>query len=128
MYALDQKLKYVAPIQDLPAAIQGKKLDLHGFTLVEANKVVEKFINENSDISSIIDAPIGTNRFGNFIDNCSNIKSFIGIDFSDDMLNYSKIKNNNKLKLKKKDIINEKCDDKADLVLAMFSIDPKNFV
>ena len=78
---------------------------------------VEKFINENSDISSIIDAPIGTNRFGNFIDNCSNIKSFIGIDFSDDMLNYSKIKNNNKLKLKKKDIINEKCDDKADLVL-----------
>ena len=63
---------------------------------------VEKFIKENSDISSIIDAPIGTNRFGNFIDNCSNIKSFIGIDFSDDMLNYSKIKNNKKLKLKKK--------------------------
>lgn len=78
---------------------------------------VEKFIKENSDISSIIDAPIGTNRFGNFIDNCSNITSFIGMDFSDDMLNYSKTKNNKKLNLKKKDLINEKCDDEADLVL-----------
>ncbi len=78
---------------------------------------VEKFIKEKSDISSIIDAPIGTNRFGSLIDNCSNITSFIGMDFSDDMLNYSKTKNNKKLNLKKKDLINEKCDDEADLVL-----------
>ena len=41
----------------------------------------------------------------------------VGADFSDDMLNYSKTKNNKKLNLKKKDLINEKCDDEADLVL-----------
>lgn len=78
---------------------------------------VENFIKKNSDINSIIDAPIGTNRFGEIIDNCSNITSFVGLDFSDDMLNFSKTKNNKKLNLKKKDLINEKCDDEADLVL-----------
>jgi len=78
---------------------------------------VENFIKKNSDISSIIDAPIGTNRFGEIIDNCSNITSFVGLDFSDDMLNFSKSKKNKKLILKKKDLINEKSNYKADLIL-----------
>ena len=78
---------------------------------------VEKFIKENLDISSIIDAPIGTNRFGNFIDNCSHVNSLMGIDFSDDMLKFSNSKKTKKLTLKKIDLIHQKIEQKADLVL-----------
>ena len=80
---------------------------------------VENFLRKNLDVTSVIDVPIGTNRFGKIIDQCPNIQSFIGIDLSDDMLNFAKLKNDKKLVLKKKDIINEKCEDRADLIIIL---------
>ena len=80
-------------------------------------RFVEEYIENNLNISSIIDSPIGTNRFGKIIDKCSHIKSLIGIDYSSDMLNFAKSKKTGKLILNKIDIINNKCYFNADLIL-----------
>lgn len=80
-------------------------------------KFVENFIKNHDDIESIIDAPIGTNRFNEIINESNNILNFIGLDLSTDMLSKSESKKNKKLKLLKYDLINQRCTLSADLVL-----------
>ncbi len=78
---------------------------------------VELFLKKNQDIYSILDAPIGTNRFGKIIDKLNNIKIFHGLDLSDDMLLQSKKKNTKKLYIKKHNIINQKIELNFDILI-----------
>lgn len=78
---------------------------------------VELFLKKNQDIFSILDAPIGTNRFGKIIDKLNYIKIFHGLDLSDDMLLQSKKKNTKKLYIKKHNIINQKIELNFDLLI-----------
>ena len=78
---------------------------------------VEEFIHKHLDIDSVIDAPLGTNRFGKVIDNCNHITKFIGLDLSTDMLTFADNKKTKKLSLEQHDLIKEKCEKKGDLVL-----------
>jgi len=80
-------------------------------------KVVENFIKSKQDISSIADAPLGTNRFGDLIDQQKNIKKFYGYEYSDDMIKFATSKSNKKLSVIKHDLINHCIKNSVDALL-----------
>lgn len=78
---------------------------------------VEQFLSSQKDIEIVADAPLGTNRFGNVIDNLNHIKKFFGFEFSSDMINSAKNKQSKKLQIFKHDLINESLQKKIDCLL-----------
>lgn len=49
-------------------------------------KFIVDFLRNNTDIKKIIDAPLGTNRFNDVIDECDHIEICWGLELSKDML------------------------------------------
>jgi len=81
----------------------------------------QQFIEDciaRSDVQTVIDAPLGTNRFSETIEGCDNVTTCIGLELSDDMLEQS-CKNNKSTKLEiLKFDITETFEHRADLVIS----------
>lgn len=82
-------------------------------------KVVEDFISNNKNISTVIDAPLGTNRYGIFLENQTHVKKVFGYEFSDDMIKEAQKTISSKLKIYKHDLINNPIKEMADLSIIM---------
>jgi len=79
--------------------------------------IVEKFIKNNSDITTIIDAPLGTNRFSNVFETTPHVKSVYGYELSDDMIAEAKREISTKLEIFKWDLVNDDINKSADLTI-----------
>lgn len=67
---------------------------------------VENFISQTPDVEIIIDAPLGTNRFMDVIEQTVHVKKCFGLELSDDMITESKTKVvGNKMTIKKHDMM-----------------------
>jgi hypothetical protein len=78
---------------------------------------VEQFINKNPQISSVSDAPLGTNRFSDVIENADNIKVFCGYELSEDMIKEAKKNKGEKLEIFKHNLIDQNIEKSSDLTL-----------
>lgn len=81
--------------------------------------VVEDFILHNNDVNTVIDAPLGTNRYGLFLEKCPHVKKVYGYEYSDDMIIEAKKTVSTKLEIFKHDLINEQIQERADLSIIM---------
>lgn len=86
---------------------------------IKEQKVVEDFISKNKDIATVIDAPLGTNRYGLFFEKCSHVENVYGYEYSDDMIAEAEKTISTKLKIYKHDLVNEIIKEKADLSIIM---------
>ena len=73
----------------------------------EQNYVREMLSDYKSDSYSVIDAPIGTNRFSDILKSQSNIDKVYGFDYSQDMLDISSKKNMKNIHLQRLDLLTE---------------------
>lgn len=83
------------------------------------HKVVEDFIANNTDIETIIDAPLGTNRFGTLFQRNSYVKEVHGYELSSDMIIEAKKIMCLKLKIHKHDLVNDYIKEKCQLSIIM---------
>ena len=82
----------------------------------QEQKYVQNILkNYNSNSYSIIDAPIGTNRFCDIFDEQANIDKIYGFDFSQDMLDVSAGKNTSNLFLQKLDLVKQSLPVKCEV-------------
>ena len=90
-------------------------------------RIVENFIMNNSDIKTIIDAPLGTNRFSDVFERADHINVVYGYEYSDDMIAQAKKKISSKLNIKKWDLIKAPIKKKADLslIIRMLNLFPQ---
>lgn len=82
-------------------------------------RAVEEFIRNNEDVTSVIDAPLGTNRFNSVIQTTDRITKFYGYELSDDMISEAKKHISSKLEIFKWDLVNKPIDKQADLTLSI---------
>ena len=82
-------------------------------------KVVEDFVYANHDVSTVIDAPLGTNRYGAFLESQPHIKKVLGYELSDDMIKVAEKGVSSKLEIHKHDLVNDAIKEKADLLINM---------
>lgn len=82
-------------------------------------KIVENFILNNKNISTVIDAPLGTNRYGIFLEKCPHVQKVYGYEFSDDMITEARKSISTKLEIYKHDLVNETIHEKAQLSIIM---------
>lgn len=82
-------------------------------------QIVEDFIATNENIKTVIDAPLGTNRYGLFLERCSHVKIVYGYEYADDMIAEAKKTISTKLEIFKHDLVNEKIKERADLSIIM---------
>ena len=81
--------------------------------------VVENFVSENQDISTVIDAPLGTNRYGMFLEDQAHITKVSGYEFADDMIKEAEKIKSSKLHIHKHDLVNNPITEEADLSIIM---------
>ena len=81
--------------------------------------VVEDFISENQDIVTVIDAPLGTNRYGEFLEGQDHITKVSGYEFADDMIKEAEKIKSSKLHIHKHDLVNNTITEEADLSIIM---------
>jgi hypothetical protein len=82
-------------------------------------KCVEKFIENHKDVSTVIDAPLGTNRFADILSGSDHIEKVYGYEYADDMILEAEKKSFPKLSIYKHDILNKRIDTPADLGLCI---------
>lgn len=82
-------------------------------------QIVEDFIAENKEVNTVIDAPLGTNRYGIFLERCPHVKTVYGYEYADDMIAEAKKTISTKLEIFKHDLVNEKIKERADLSIIM---------
>lgn len=80
-------------------------------------RIVEDFIMNNTDIESVIDAPLGTNRFSIALERASHIKIVDGYDYSDDMIAEARKEISTKLNVHKWNLVTDPIEKKGDLSL-----------
>ena len=80
-------------------------------------KIIEDFIKNNSDIKTVIDAPLGTNRFNKVLEHTDHVKAVYGYELSDDMIAEAKNQISTKLEVFKWDLVNDPIDKSADLTI-----------
>lgn len=80
---------------------------------------VEQFIKNHDDISTVIDAPLGTNRFADVLSGSDHIEKVYGYEYADDMILESEKKSFSKLSIYKHDLLNKRIDISADLGLCI---------
>ena len=90
-------------------------------------RIVETFIREHEDVETIIDAPLGTNRFSLVIENSSHIKSVDGYEYSDDMIAEARKPISSKLKIHKWNLVTDAIEKKGDLslIIRMLNLFPE---
>lgn len=82
-------------------------------------KVVEDFVRMNQDITTVIDAPLGTNRYGMFLEGQTHIEKVLGYEFADDMIKEAEKSISSKLVIYKHDLVNSPIKEYADLSIIM---------
>ena len=80
-------------------------------------KIIEDFIKNNSDIKTVIDAPLGTNRFNKVLEHTDHVEAVYGYELSDDMIAEAKNQISTKLEVFKWDLVNDPIDKSADLTI-----------
>lgn len=80
-------------------------------------RIVEDFIMNNTDIESVIDAPLGTNRFSIALERAGHIKVVDGYEYSDDMINEARKEISTKLNVHKWNLVTNPIEKKGDLSL-----------
>jgi|TARA_Y100000289_G_scaffold65237_1_gene78448 hypothetical protein len=90
--------------------------------------VVEDFVSDTQDISTVIDAPLGTNRYGIFLEGQDHITKVSGYEFADDMIKEAEKIKSTKLHIHKHDLVNNPITEKADLsiIMRMLNLFPQN--
>lgn len=80
---------------------------------------VEQFIKNHKDVSTVIDAPLGTNRFADVLNDTDHIKRVYGYEYADDMISEAYKKSFSKLSINKHDMLNKPIYIGADLGLCI---------
>jgi hypothetical protein len=80
-------------------------------------KVLADFLKNHPEIETVIDAPLGTNRFANLLERTKNVTKVYGYEFSDAMINEAKKEISTKLDILKWDLVSDEIVIHADLSL-----------
>lgn len=81
--------------------------------------VVENFVRQHTDINTIIDAPLGTNRYGLFLESCTHVKTVLGYELSEDMIAEARKAISSKLQIFQHDLILQPIKEKGDMSIIM---------
>lgn len=81
--------------------------------------VVENFVRQHTDIKTVIDAPLGTNRYGLFLESCTHVETVLGYELSEDMIAEARKAISSKLQIFQHDLILQPIKEKGDMSIIM---------